>query len=106
MVAAMNKHIEGPWMLHDMEAFTVVTEKKPGRFIALCDGKENTEEENEAHTCLVIASLDILKALELILPLAKGYAPEGQTDTAKKTCQSWIDVAEEAVTKAKGGRND
>ena len=29
-------------------------------------------------------------ALEVILPLAKGYAPERQTDTAKRTCRDWV----------------
>ncbi len=41
-------------------------------------------------------------ALELILPLAKGYAPEGQTDTAKRTCRSWIEVAEAALSLTPG----
>jgi len=36
-------------------------------------------------------------ALRLVLPLAKGYAPEGQTATAKATCRSWIEAAEEAL---------
>ena len=43
---------------------------------------------------------DLLKALELILPLAKGYAPKGQTDAAKRTCRSWITEAEAAVDRA------
>ena len=43
---------------------------------------------------------DLLKALELILPLAKGYAPKGQTDAAKRTCRSWIASAEDAIAKA------
>ena len=43
---------------------------------------------------------ELLDAIQLILPLAKGYAPAGQTDTAKRTCRSWIEAAEEAVAKA------
>lgn len=43
------------WMLHDMEFATVVTVRKPGRFIALCDGQANTREENLAHAELIIA---------------------------------------------------
>ena len=50
--------IPGPWMLHDVEAHTVVTEEKPGRFIALCDGGHNTEEENAAHAALMIVALE------------------------------------------------
>lgn len=61
--------ITSSWMLHDMEAHTVVTVEKPGRFIALCDGKHNTEEENKAHTRLVIAAPSLMEALETI---AKG----------------------------------
>lgn len=43
------------WMLHDMEFATVVTVQKPGKFIALCDGKSFTPEENLAHAELIIA---------------------------------------------------
>jgi len=52
----------------------------------------------EGHGAAVVA--DLLDALALILPLAKGYRPEGQTDTARRTCQSWIEAAEEAIAKA------
>ena len=44
---------------------------------------------------------DLLEALELILPLAKGYAPKNQTDSAKRTCRSWIASAEAALDSAK-----
>ena len=44
-----------PWMFHDMEFATVVTVKKPGRFIALCDGTSFTREENLAHAESIIA---------------------------------------------------
>jgi hypothetical protein len=39
-------------------------------------------------------------ALELVLPLAKGYAPPDQTVTAKATCRSWIAAAEAALALA------
>ena len=46
----------GPlWMLHDMEAYTIVTTEKPGRFIALCcDAK---------HTQLILNAFNNHKAL-------------------------------------------
>ena len=43
------------WMLHDMEFATVVTVRKPGRFITLCDGSSFTREENLVHAELIIA---------------------------------------------------
>lgn len=43
---------------------------------------------------------ELLDALVLVLPLAKGYRPEGQTDAARRTCNSWIEAAEAAVAKA------
>ena len=43
--------------------------------------------------------IEVLRvALELILPLAKGYAPKGQTNKAKATCRSWVETAEQALT--------
>lgn len=41
-------------------------------------------------------------ALELILPLAKGYKPDGQTEQAVRTCASWIQNAETILTNTKG----
>jgi hypothetical protein len=36
---------------------------------------------------LIVERDDLLEALQLILPLAKGYAPDGQTDAARRTCR-------------------
>lgn len=52
----MTTHTPEPWMLHDMEFATVVTEKKPGRFIALCDGKHFSREESAAHARQIITA--------------------------------------------------
>ncbi len=51
---------------------------------------------------LLAEKAELLTALQLILPLAKGYQPEGQTDTARATCRSWIEAAETAIAKAEG----
>lgn len=51
---------------------------------------------------LYAAAPDLYEALQLILPLAKGYAPSGQTATARATCNSWIEAAEAALSKAQG----
>lgn len=55
---------------------------------------------DDAH--LIAAAPELLNALQLILPLAKGYAPSGQTKTARATCDSWIAAAEAAIAKAEG----
>lgn len=47
-----------PWMLHDMEFATVVTAKKPGLFIALCDSASYSEEENTRHAEFIAAAPD------------------------------------------------
>jgi len=36
-------------------------------------------------------------AVRLILPLARGYSPPGQSETARATCQSWVLAAEDAL---------
>jgi hypothetical protein len=47
-----------PWMMHDMEPMTVVTAKKPGKFIALFDGRSFDEETNERHARLAIRAVN------------------------------------------------
>ena len=45
------------------------------------------------------AERDALKrGLKLVLPLAKGYSPPDQTDSAKATCWEWIRIAQEAAS--------
>ena len=42
--------------------------------------------------------------IDLILPLAKSYKPEGQTEQAKATCRNWIAAAEDFASRTtKGG---
>lgn len=59
--------------------------------------------QDRANARLIAAAPELLEALRLILPLAKGYRPEGQTATARATCNSWVEAAEEAIAKATGG---
>jgi hypothetical protein len=47
-----------------------------------------------------VSGAEVLDALQLILPLAKGYSPAGQTDTAKATCRSWFATAEDVIERA------
>lgn len=61
-----------------------------------------SQREAVANARLIAAAPDLLEALVLILPLAKGYQPEGQTDTARRTCNSWVEAAEQAIAKATG----
>lgn len=45
-----------PWMLHDTERATIVTEEKPGRAIAAFTGTSFTDEENDQHAEFAIAA--------------------------------------------------
>lgn len=59
-----------------------------------------SQDEGRANARLIAAAPDLLTALELILPLAIGYSPPGQSNTARATCNSWIEAARDAVAKA------
>lgn len=52
----MTEFTPGPWMLHDMEFATVVTETKPGAFIALCHAQYSPRELSEANANLIAAA--------------------------------------------------
>ncbi len=54
------------WMLHDMECHVVVTTKKPGRIIANCDCRYNSDEDNAAHARMAMAAPDLLAALRAL----------------------------------------
>lgn len=45
----------------------------------------------------------LVEALLRILPLAKGYAPEGQTAAARRTCDRWINAAEDVLAAVERG---
>ncbi|MFZ0271039.1 MAG: hypothetical protein WAL34_04230 [Acidobacteriaceae bacterium] len=45
------------------------------------------------------------RAIELILPLAKGYSPQGQTPEARRTCNSWVEFAEDALAEPDDGEH-
>lgn len=88
------------WMLHDMEDLTIVTAKKPGQFIALCDSRSFTDEENADHARLIAAAPDLLaalkvakKAIELNLRL--------KTTTGFKT-EDELNLVNAAIAKAHG----
>lgn len=53
----MAQHTPGPWMQHDMEFATVVTERKPGQFIAFCN--------SAADARLIAAAPDLFEALKI-----------------------------------------
>lgn len=105
-----HKHTPGPWSVFSEESFGV----RPGieatelDFSVVMFGASDddagvrgrTPEEAEANAQLIATAPDMLDALVLILPLAKGYAPEGQTAEAKRTCDAWIAFAEAVIAKA------
>jgi len=49
----------------------------------------------------LLAAEKMAEALQLVMPLAKGYSPEGQTIEAKRTCRSWIEHGEKALAQWK-----
>ena len=71
----------------------------PSSFHAL---RGETQKQAEANAHLIAAAPELYDAIELILPLARGYRPEGQTYEARQTCRSWIEAAENALAKARG----
>lgn len=52
----MTEPTPGPWMLHDMEAATVVTAEKPGLFIAACRSRSHSGDTNHANALLIAAA--------------------------------------------------
>lgn len=49
---------------------------------------------------LIVSAPELLQALELVLPLAKGYRPPKQSDSARLSCRRWIETAEAAIARA------
>ncbi len=99
------KHTPGPWKV---DVSSLKPDGTPYAYYIIEDAPDwnciasTFVDANLANARLIAAAPDVLEALELILPLARGYRPAGQTDTAKRTCNSWIQAAEAAITKAKG----
>lgn len=101
------KHTPGPWSL-DEEACNVVHEPSgsviarfftPDDFPCLESGTPEmgcAEQELPANAALIAAAPDLLAALELILPMAKGYAAEHPVGNNAL----FIVQAEEALSKS------
>jgi len=52
---------------------------------------------------------EVVAALELVMPLAKGYHPENQSKQARITCDKWRTTADEVLSrirKPNGGGNE
>lgn len=99
-------HTPGPWQVVPPERamhYWVVGDSDCGS-IADCSppGPWMSFEEAAANARLCAAAPDLLATLKLILPLAKGYAPEGQSKQARSTCNDWIAAAVAAVERAEG----
>lgn len=56
----------------------------------------------EAKVALEAAAAAMREGIELILPLAKGYSPDGQSAQAKQSCSRWIEAAETALSTTAG----
>ena len=108
----MIEHTPGPWKLetvrtscgicHKIGDFERLGMTRDATYGCVYDDYPAGEQSKTIHANarLMAAAPDLLRALNLVLPLAKGYAPVGQTDTAKATCRSWIEAAQEAISKA------
>lgn len=92
------------------EQFSQLLERAIGEYVRACvefvlreGSAESVNSTGDALRKLIYDQRDeLLNALNLILPLAKGYAPAGQTPEAKRTCNAWISAAEAAIAKATG----
>lgn len=96
-------HTSGPWIAFhcdDEEAWKV--RDLVGCIVTDCGMSDMTLPTDEANARLIAAAPCLLQALTLILPLAKGYSPEGQSLTARRTCNEWVTAAEDAIAKATG----
>ncbi len=112
------KHSNTPWQIcahHGGEPHELDIELAPrgGWFLRIGAGYPfNTfpdpggvEREFLANAALIVRAVNsheaLVEALELILPLAKGYAPKGQTPKARQTCNAWIAAADAALALAR-----
>ena len=95
-------HTQGEWSVTS-DGHYVSPAADPAKIVALIFRPDtDSEAERHANARLIAAVPDLLEALQLILPLAKGYAPEGQSLTARRTCNEWVTAAEDAIAKAIG----
>lgn len=105
-------HTPGPWKFETSNWYGYSTLWNPEtRQEVLVTGGRNDgddpitwmgEDLSNADRAVIEAAPDLLAALHLIIPLARGYAPEGQTPTARATCDAWIAAAEAVLAKAEG----
>ena len=58
------------------------------------------ETPSKANSHIRAASPELYEALQLILPLAKGYRAQPKSDSARRTNDAWIAAAEAALAKA------
>lgn len=58
--------------------------------------------DTAANARLIAAAPDLLEAVRLLLPLAKGYAPAGQSNEARRHCNELCDFAETVRAKTEG----
>jgi hypothetical protein len=97
-------HTPTPWTRRDdretvigPDELPVAATSFPGRSTEECEG-------NAASIALAVSNHQALVyTLRLILPLAKGYAPEGQTAAARRTCDRWINAAEDVLAAVERG---
>jgi hypothetical protein len=84
----------------DVEGCCHVTDAEGERVIEIWGDAD----KDEANSRLIAAAPDLLDAVRMLLPLAKGYAPPHQSDSAKRSCADRIEAAEAAIAKATESR--
>ena len=100
-MALSGQHTPGPWKATGNEIWT----DYPGVPLKVATATRFAPMngiDTDANARLIAAAPELLKAIELILPLAKGYSPGGQFAEARATTQQWINFAVETAAKARG----
>jgi hypothetical protein len=104
---AVIRVINGHWSVNDACDAILADDPSQLTLAALAfsdreDGIGNPLTWKEIATAAEAKSQALAEALELILPLAKGYRPEDQSPKARLTCDRWIDGAEAALKTFRG----
>lgn len=105
----MAEHTPGPWIVTpedpdiDDDGWIISGGPYEAEIAAACP-QPGGQSEELANARLIAAAPDLLEAVRMILPLARGYAPAHQTAEARRTCDGWLAAAEAAITKAVGFR--
>lgn len=102
----MTSFTPGPWYSrpHTLRPSDAVVACSAGVVAEVLDGEADPEQI--ANVALLTAAPDLYEAVKLLLPLAIGYAPEGQTKEARASCERRISAARDALAKAASSQTE